>query len=209
MTHPAQPPQDHAPLGAGPAPGGPALPGRGPVAPLRLSPKVLLIDPVRMLPSLLLPLVGVLFVGGFSGRSYVWAAVGLAGTVAFAVVRWATLTYEVLGDRLEIRRSLVSRSVRTIPLERIRGVDVSTPPLHRVLGLTVLKIDTGASGGDEEGRLDGVTLKEAERLKAVLLRRAGAAEAPVPAGPASTRRRSRTSGSTWPTTTPTPSRPPG
>ncbi|MBN6055317.1 PH domain-containing protein [Nonomuraea sp. RK-328] len=144
---------------------------------------MLLIDPVRMLPSLLLPLVGLLFVGGFSGRSYVWAAVGLAGTVAFAVVRWATLTYEVLGDRLEIRRSLVSRSVRTIPLERIRGVDVSTPPLHRVLGLAVLKIDTGASGGDEEGRLDGVTLGEAERLKAVLLRRARAAEAPVPAGP--------------------------
>ncbi|NUW42841.1 PH domain-containing protein [Nonomuraea rhodomycinica] len=142
---------------------------------------MLLIDPVRMLPSLLLPLVGVLFVGGFSGRSYVWAAVGLAGTVAFAVVRWATLTYEVLGDRLEIRRSLVSRSVRTIPLERIRGVDVSTPPLHRVLGLTVLKIDTGASGGDEEGKLDGVTPGEAERLKAVLLRRARPAAAGVPA----------------------------
>ncbi|GAA2316272.1 PH domain-containing protein [Nonomuraea roseoviolacea subsp. roseoviolacea] len=159
--------------------------GRESVAPLRLSPKVLLIDPVRMLPSLLLPLVGVLFVGGFSGRSYVWAAVGLAGTVAFAVVRWATLTYEVLGDRLEIRRSLVSRSVRTIPLERIRGVDVSTPPLHRVLGLAVLKIDTGASGGDEEGRLDGVTQGEAERLKAVLLRRArpAAAGVPAPAGP--------------------------
>ncbi|WP_235994331.1 PH domain-containing protein [Nonomuraea montanisoli] len=151
---------------------------------MRLSPKVLLIDPVRMLPSLLLPLVGVLFVGGFSGRSYLWAALGLVGTVAFAVVRWATLTYEVLGDRLEIRRSLVSRSVRTIPLERIRGVDVSTPPLHRVLGLAVLKIDTGASGGDEEGRLDGVTLGEAERLKAVLLRRARPADGggvPVPA----------------------------
>ncbi|NUW30868.1 PH domain-containing protein [Nonomuraea sp. SMC257] len=145
---------------------------------------MLLIDPVRMLPSLLLPLVGVLFVGGFSGRSYLWAALGLVGTVAFAVVRWATLTYEVLGDRLEIRRSLVSRSVRTIPLERIRGVDVSTPPLHRVLGLAVLKIDTGASGGDEEGRLDGVTLGEAERLKAVLLRRARPADGggvPVPA----------------------------
>ncbi|MFC5814446.1 PH domain-containing protein [Nonomuraea harbinensis] len=140
--------------------------------PLRLSPKVLLIDPVRMLPSLLVPLVGVLVVGGFSPRSYLWAAFGLVGTVVFALIRWATFTYEIAGDRVEIKRSLISRSIRTIPLERVRGVDVSTPPMHRLLGLAVLKIDTGASGGDGEATLDGVTVGEAERLKPLLLRRA-------------------------------------
>ncbi|WP_336205852.1 PH domain-containing protein [Nonomuraea sp. LPB2021202275-12-8] len=139
---------------------------------------MLLIDPVRMLPSLLLPLVGVLVVGGFSGRSYLWAALGLVGTVVFAVVRWLTFRYDFAGDRLEIKRSLISRSVRTIPLERVRGVDVSTPPMHRLLGLAVLKIDTGASGGDGEATLDGVTLREAERLKPILLRRAGAGAEP-------------------------------
>ncbi|WP_228010469.1 PH domain-containing protein [Nonomuraea phyllanthi] len=150
-----------------------------------MSPKVLLIDPVRMLPSLLLPLVGVLFVGGFSARSYLWAALGVVGTVVFAIIRWATFTYEIVGDRLETKRSLISRSVRTIPLERIRGVDVSTPPMHRLLGLAVLKIDTGASGGDEEAELDGVTLQEAERLRAVLLRRTARPETHAPdlAGP--------------------------
>ncbi|MFI6322111.1 PH domain-containing protein [Nonomuraea sp. NPDC050556] len=150
----------------------------------KISPKVLFIDPVRMLPSLLFPLVGVLFVGGFSERSFIWAALGVAGAVVFAVVRWATFSYEIVGDRLEIRRSLISRSVRTIPLERVRGVDVSTPPMHRLLGLAVLKIDTGASGGGEqEGELDGVTLAEAERLKAVLLKRAHVAQAPQRAVP--------------------------
>ncbi|MFG3442025.1 PH domain-containing protein [Nonomuraea sp. NPDC047897] len=161
---------------------------------------MLLIDPVRMLPNLLLPLVGVLFVGGFSGSSYVWATVTVVGAVVFALIRWVTFTYEIVGDRMEINRSLISRSLRTIPLERVRGVDVSTPPLHRLLGLAVLKIDTGASGGDEEGKLDGVTLEEAERLKAALLRRvavararAGTAEtagsgsgSPVTAGPVAT-----------------------
>ncbi|WP_188187179.1 PH domain-containing protein [Nonomuraea sp. SYSU D8015] len=145
---------------------------------------MLLIDPVRMLPSLLLPLLGVLFVGGFSARSYGWATLGLVGTVVFAVVRWATFTYEIVGDRLETKRSLISRSIRTIPLERIRGVDVSTPPMHRLLGLAVLKIDTGASGGNEEAELDGVTLAEAERLKALLLRRAAQPESRVPAAAA-------------------------
>ncbi|MEU7000595.1 PH domain-containing protein [Nonomuraea sp. NPDC046570] len=150
-------------------------------APRKLHPKVLLIAPVKMLPSLIVPLVGVLLVGGFSVRSYAFAAFGVLATVVFAVLRWATFNYEIVGDRLEIRRSLVSRSVRTIPLERIRGVDVSTPPMHRLLGLSVVKIDTGAGGkGTEEGELDGVTVQEAERLKSVLLRRARAAHTPLP-----------------------------
>ncbi|WP_345387427.1 PH domain-containing protein [Nonomuraea salmonea] len=116
---------------------------------------MLLIDPVRMLPSLLLPLVGVLFVGGFSARSYGFAAVGVVAAVVYAVVRWATFTYEIVGDRLETKQSLISRSIRTIPLERIRGVDVSTPPMHRLLGLAVLKIDTGGErrrGGGQARR---------------------------------------------------------
>ncbi len=158
-----------APPGAEGTGGVPA--GRTPTErPLRLSPKVLLTDPIRMLPSLLLPLAGVLFLGGFSLGSFGWAAMTVVGSVVFAAVRWATFTYQVVGDRLELTRSLISRSVRTIPLERIRGVDVSAPPLHRLLGIAVLRIDTGA-GGDEkqEGELDGVTVEEGERLKAVLL----------------------------------------
>ncbi|GAA4190118.1 PH domain-containing protein [Streptosporangium oxazolinicum] len=131
---------------------------------------MLLTDPIRMLPSLLLPLAGVLFLGGFSPGSFVWAAMAVVGSVAFAAVRWVTFTYQIVGDRLELTRSLISRSVRTIPLERIRGVDISAPPLHRLLGIAVLRIDTGAGGADkQEGELDGVTVEEGERLKAVLL----------------------------------------
>nr|BFE81583.1 hypothetical protein GCM10020093_041840 [Planobispora longispora] len=156
--------------GPPPAPPGPAVPVAPATPPLRLSPKVLLTYPLRMLPSLLLPLAGVLFIGGFSPGSFVWAAFGIAGSVVYSAIRWATFTYQVVGDRLELTRALISRSVRTIPLERIRGVDVSTPPLHRLLDIAVLRIDTGAGGGDkQEGELDGVTAAEAERLKAVLL----------------------------------------
>ncbi|MFB9881597.1 PH domain-containing protein [Planobispora siamensis] len=131
---------------------------------------MLLTYPIRMLPSLFLPLAGVLFIGGFSPGSFAWAAFAIVGSVVYSAVRWATFTYQVVGDRLELTRALISRSVRTIPLERVRGVDVSMPPLHRLLGIAVLRIDTGAGGSDkQEGELDGVTVAEAERLKAVLL----------------------------------------
>ncbi|MFB9252800.1 PH domain-containing protein [Sphaerisporangium melleum] len=144
-------------------------------APSRLSPLVLLIDPVRMLPSLFFPLVGVLFVGGFSPSSFLWAAFGVVGSVGYAALRWATFTFRIATDHLEISRSLISRSVRTIPLDRVRGVDVTTPPLHRLLGLAVVRIDTGAGGGEkQEGELDGLPRTEAERLREALLRRSRA-----------------------------------
>ncbi|ETK32408.1 PH domain-containing protein [Microbispora sp. ATCC PTA-5024] len=154
---------------------GPARPAPAPSPydgrPCRLSPRVLLIDPIRTLPSLLLPLAGVLLAGGFSPRSFGWAAIGVAGAVVYAVVRWATFTYRVHGDRLELIRAFVGRSVRTIPLDRIRGVDVTASPLHRLLGLAVLKLDTGAGGDEQEGVLDAVTAGEAETLRGVLLAR--------------------------------------
>nr|WP_246497147.1 PH domain-containing protein [Sphaerisporangium rubeum] len=127
-----------------------------------------------MAPSLLLPLAGVLFVGGFAPSSFMWALVAVAASIGFAALRWATTTYQVVADRLEITRSLISRSVRSIPLDRVRGVDVSTPPLHRLLGLAVVKVDTGAGGDKQEGELNGVSVAEAERLRAVLLRRSRA-----------------------------------
>ncbi|GIH99609.1 PH domain-containing protein [Planobispora takensis] len=201
-SEPVRPGSSQAgPPGPGvPAPGPivPGVPGLGPSAPgpygvpavpaLRLSPKVLLTYPIRMLPSLFLPLVGVLFIGGFSPGSFAWAAFGVVGSVVYSAVRWATFTYQVVGDRLELTRALISRSVRTIPLERVRGVDVSMPPLHRLLGIAVLRVDTGAGGSEkQEGELDGVTVAEAERLQAVLLwhararmaRRAAAAQGGV------------------------------
>ncbi|MEN3534206.1 PH domain-containing protein [Microbispora sp. ZYX-F-249] len=174
MTGP--PPSAAVPPGGpsgGPS-GGPGAPERHGAA--RLSPRVLLIDPIRMLPSLILPLAGVLLAGGFSPASFGWAAAGVAGSVIYAVLRWATFTYRVAGGRLELTRALVGRSVRTIPLERIRGVDVSASPLHRVLGLAVLRLDTGAGGGEQEGVLDALTAERAEALRAVLL-----ARGPLPA----------------------------
>lgn len=177
-TGPGQPPPESGPPPAT-VPGPPLV-----TPPSRLSPRTLLIDPLRVLPSLLVPLAGVLFVGGFSPSSFFWAGLAVLGSVGYAVVRWLTFTYRVVDDRLELTRALISRSVRTIPLERVRGVDITTPPLHRLLGIAVLRVDTGASGGQEqEGELNALSVAEAERLKEVLLRRAPLVAHQAPEGP--------------------------
>nr|WP_073380945.1 PH domain-containing protein [Nocardiopsis flavescens] len=139
----------------------------------RLSVRTMVVGPINQLRSLLLPIIAGLVVGGFN--PWVMSAAG-AGVVALLVggfITWRTTRYEVAADHLEIRKGLLSRSRRTIPLERIRGVDVTSTLLHRVLGVAVVRIEAaaGSAGGSEDGKLDAVDTAEAERLRRVLLHR--------------------------------------
>ena len=43
-----------------------------------------------------------------------------------------------------VTRGLLARSVRTVPNDRIRGVEVEAPALHRVFGLVRVRIDAAA-----------------------------------------------------------------
>ena len=129
--------------------------------------------PINQLKSLLLPILAGLVVGGFN--PWVLTATGLA-VVALLIggfVTWKTFRYEVGEERLEIRSGLIRRSRRTIPLERIRGVDITSTLLHRMLGVAVVRIEAaaGSAGTTEDGKLDAVDLVEAERLRRVLLHR--------------------------------------
>ncbi|MCD0451956.1 PH domain-containing protein [Actinocorallia sp. API 0066] len=151
----------------------------------RLSPVSCVATALRELAALLVVAVSGLLISGFNVAVYFTLA-GLAMGLLHQAVRWWSFTYTLYPDRLELRHQLVGRSVKSIPLERVRGVDISTSLPHRLLGLAVLRVDA-ASGGDE-GVLDGVTRAEAERLREALLRRraeTGAAEgaAPEEAGP--------------------------
>lgn len=151
--------------------------GQPPAAPpepqRRLSPLTILTEPVGYLKGLVLPLGAALVAGG---RLEIWIVVGSLATVALMLLAglgsYWSVRYQIGAERFELRKGIVRRSWRTIPLERIRGVDVSAPPLHRLLGLAVVKIEAAAGGGaPEEGKLDAVRLDEAQRLQRELLRR--------------------------------------
>ncbi|WP_242886605.1 PH domain-containing protein [Actinomadura litoris] len=134
----------------------------------RLHPLTFVVGAVRELVALLAAGMTGLVVGGLSTAFY-FTLVGLAFGLFFHIAGWATFTYIVREDRIELRRSLIGRSVKSIPRDRIRGVDISTSLPHRLLGLAVVHIDAGADGG--EGELNAVSRHEAERLRRVLLTR--------------------------------------
>jgi putative membrane protein len=121
---------------------------------LRLHPLTFVVGAARELLALLAAGATGLAVGGLSTAFY-FTLGGLALGLLFHIARWITFTYTVYGDRIELRRSLVRRSVKTIPRERIRGVDISATVAHRVLRLAIVHIDAGADGG--EGELNAVS----------------------------------------------------
>ncbi|QVQ54574.1 PH domain-containing protein [Spiractinospora alimapuensis] len=128
--------------------------------------------PVRYLRNFLIPLVVILFVGSTNPWALASALVVLVSFFVSGLVTYQTFRYRVGAERLEIRQGLISRSRRTIPLERIRGVDVTSTLLHRILGLAVVRIEAASGRGEsEEGKLDAVSRREADRLRQVLLRR--------------------------------------
>jgi putative membrane protein len=137
----------------------------------RLSPLSFVVGAVREATALLAAGAAGLAVGGVSTAVY-FALIGLALGLAHHVVRWATFTYRLYDDRIEMRKELIGRSVKNIPLERIRGVDINAGPAHRLLGLAVVHIDAAAGGGGaDEAVLNAVTRDEAARVRRVLLDR--------------------------------------
>ncbi len=122
-----------------------------------------------------------------SGRSPLVVGIVLlaAALIAtpFAVLAWMRFTYRVADGRLEVRSGVLTRALRTVPLERIRGVDVSAPLLHRLAGLVQVRVDDAAGGAAASGlRLAAVRRADANALReAVLARRAAAG--PLPADP--------------------------
>ncbi|MBB4932213.1 putative membrane protein [Lipingzhangella halophila] len=152
------------------APAADQVPAPEPV--YRLSPRSMVTAPIKTLRGFIVPLGVAVVVGNFNPWVLGGAAAAVAAMIATGFFTYLTFRYQVGAERLEIRRGLISRSHRTIPLERVRGVDVTSNLLHRLLGLAVVKVEAAAGGGkEEEGTLDAVTVAEAERLRSVLLHR--------------------------------------
>ena len=176
---PAPPPDLHAP--AAPAPGpGPPEPGVPPAGggPRRLH----VLSPVffatghawRLWPLALL----------VAARRQFWLlALGALVLLAWSTVEWLRRTYSLEGGALRLEEGVLARKLRAVPFDRIQQVDLVRKPLHRLLGVATLRVETAGGGTAAEVDLDVVTLDEARALRASLLQ-AKARLTAAPAGPA-------------------------
>lgn len=136
----------------------------------RLDPRMLLVHPITELVKFLPVLVGLLIAGGASGGGP-WALLGVGIPVSLGVVRYLTTTFRVTGARVELRRGLLQRHTLSTPLDRVRTVDLTASPIHRVLGLATVVIGTGSAVTDDDDRLvlDALPRPDADALRHHLL----------------------------------------
>ena len=150
-----------------PDPDAPSGPGEGWH---RLSPRMLVVHPIRMLSSLAVPLLLLMF--GFGSGGNRWIAYAVGGAVLallVGVLTWMFTRYRFTPEQLQLRTGLFTRRVLTAPLDRIRSVDIESTPIHRVLGLAKVRVGTGVDSKQIE--LDGLTQEQASVLRVDLLRR--------------------------------------
>lgn len=152
----------------------------------RLSPKMLLVHPVREIGRYLPALVILLLAGGSGGSGHWWSLIGVCIVTFLALSRWFTTRYRIDGEQVQIREGLIRRRTLAARLDRVRTVDVTAPALHRALGLARVEIGTGVSDrkGKSALRLDGLPAADAAKLRAELLHRSAGPTA-VPADGAS------------------------
>lgn len=143
----------------------------------RLSPRMLLVHPVKEIGRAVPALVVILVAGSGSGHGWLFGLAWAVAVAALALSRWFTTRYRVGADQVQIREGLLRRRTLTARLDRVRTVDVTSHFLHRALGLARVEIGTGVSDpkGASTLKLDGLPASAAALLRGELLHRSSAA----------------------------------
>jgi putative membrane protein len=137
----------------------------------RLDPRMLLVHPVRELIRFIPVLIGVFLAGGGGNGSW-WQAAGVGLPIGLGLLRYLTTTFRIHDGRIQLQHGLLNRHIVSTALDRVRTVDLTASPIHRILGLTQVKVGTGSSTGkgDEQPlTLDGLPVARAQELRAELL----------------------------------------
>jgi len=114
----------------------------------------------------LFPIAVVLFGARSSDAGWERWALWLAlPYTAVAVFRWLTLRWRCDGGELVVRSGLLFRGERHVPLARIQNLDAVQNPLHRLLRVVEVRVQTGA-GSEPEAVLKVLRLSDFEDLRA-------------------------------------------
>ncbi|MDX6372558.1 MAG: putative rane protein [Nocardioidaceae bacterium] len=141
----------------------------------RLDPRMLLVHPIREVLRFL-PVIVVVVLGSTAAGGEQWQLLGVGIPVALGLMRYLTTSFRISGGRIELKRGLLNRHVLSTPLDRVRTVDLTSSPIHRLLGLTKVRIGTGTASTSDEDRidLDGLPLDRARALRVELLQSSAA-----------------------------------
>ncbi len=137
----------------------------------RLSPRKLLLDPVKAVGQAVVPAV-VALVGISQSETRYWPLIlplVVLGPIALGALPWLTTHYRLTESQIQVRRGILNRTTSTAPLDRVRSVDLEASLLHRVLGMEKVQVGTGVD--EDRITLDALAATDARALRTTLLHR--------------------------------------
>ena len=132
---------------------------------LRLHPLSVFFILTRQVSGLLIPLLLVLIGAGSSGFGWeLFGLLSLIPTVLVSVGRYLTFRYRYEPTEMVIRSGFLFRSERHVPYARIQNVEAVQNPLHRLLNVVEVRVQTG--GADEpEATMTVVPMAALEEMR--------------------------------------------
>ncbi|SES05527.1 PH domain-containing protein [Lentzea albida] len=139
----------------------------------RLHVRMLVVRPLNEGIAMLVPILVLLFTGNGEKWRLIASGVTVAAILSFSYLIWRTTKYRITDDQVELHTGLLTRKQLAVPRDRIRTVDLTSKPGHRIFGLSAVRIGTGQQDvpGTDGLTLDAVTQQEAERLRLLLLQK--------------------------------------
>ncbi|MCP4096759.1 MAG: PH domain-containing protein [Planctomycetaceae bacterium] len=134
-----------------------------------LHPTSLIFDFLAHVKTYILPVAIGLFYGATEGQGFllIFSAVLVIPTLLHSILGYFTLRYCISDNQLIVREGILNRNIRTVPLARIQNIDSVQNPLHRLLKVAEVKIET-ASGTKPEAVLRVLSVDKMNSLRSAV-----------------------------------------
>ena len=130
----------------------------------RLHPLSWLFAAAQAAKGFIIPILVFVFASG--GAAYeLWAAVFIIPVTLSAVLQYLVFRYRLEGDELVVRDGILTRTERHIPYARIQNIDLVQNPLHRALGVALVRVET-ASGQKPEAVIRVLSIDAIDEMRA-------------------------------------------
>ena len=141
----------------------------------RLHPISAVINFVKVLKEMILPLIVLVLVNGFGDDANFWSGLftyGIYGVLLLfmlisGIIKWRRFRYWFEDGELRIEYGLFVKKKRYIPFDRIQSLDYTEGIFHRPFGLVKVKVETAGGGPTKEAdaELTAIRKEAAEQIK--------------------------------------------